>query len=205
MNPLDAAARRADARAIARRCAALGHRPVTVWLTGLSGAGKSTLARGVRDALCERGKPCVLLDGDTVRSGLGSDLGFAPHERDENVRRAAEVARLLNEQGIVVIAAFISPLRRERTLARGIVGPSRFVEVYVSTPIAVCEARDPKGLYRRARSGELRGFTGVDAPYEPPGSPSIVVDTGACAHAQSASELLARLIPMIVRPAHVAA
>lgn len=200
MNPADEAAQRHDALAATRYCATLGQRPVTVWLTGLSGAGKSTLARSVRERLRELGKMCCMLDGDVLRKGLCSDLGFTPDERHENIRRAAEVARLLNEQGLIVIASFISPYRRERSLARSIVGPSRFVEVYVNTPVAVCEARDPKGLYRRARAGELRGFTGVDAPYEPPASPSIVVDTGARDRTLCTEQLLTRLLPMIVRP-----
>ncbi|MFM0039029.1 adenylyl-sulfate kinase [Paraburkholderia strydomiana] len=200
MSPVDEAALRDDALATSRYCATLGQRPVTVWLTGLSGAGKSTLARGVRERLRGLGKLCCMLDGDALRKGLCSDLGFTPDERDENIRRAAESARLLNEQGLIVIASFISPYRRERSLARSIVGASRFVEVYVNTPVAICEARDPKELYRRARAGELRGFTGVDAPYEPPASPSIVIDTGGRDRTFCTEQLLARLLPMIVRP-----
>ncbi len=143
---------------------------------------------------------CATLDGDALRHGVSRDLGFTPGDRTENVRRAAELARLLNDQGLVVIAALITPYRHERALARSIVGASRFVEVFVSTPVALCEARDPKGLYRRARAGDLTGFTGVDAPYERPTSPSMVVDTGGRTPEQCIDALLPRLLPMIVRP-----
>lgn len=177
-----------------------GQRAVTVWLTGLSGAGKSTLAAHLRTALGAHGRCCATLDGDALRHGVSRDLGFTPGDRTENVRRAAELARLLNDQGLVVIAALITPYRHERALARSIVGASRFVEVFVSTPVALCEARDPKGLYRRARAGDLTGFTGVDAPYERPTSPSMVVDTGGRTPEQCIDALLPRLLPMIVRP-----
>jgi adenylylsulfate kinase len=177
-----------------------GQRAVTVWLTGLSGAGKTTLALQLRAQCFARRIAAAVLDGDTLRDGLSRDLGFAPSERTENVRRAAELARLLNDQGIVVIAALISPYRHERALVRSIVGTSRFVEVFVSTPLAVCEARDPKGLYRRARAGELAGFTGVDAPYERPSSPAMVVDTGGRSPGQCADELMRELLPMVARP-----
>jgi len=177
-----------------------GQRAVTVWLTGLSGAGKSTLSLQLGAALSARGTIAALLDGDALRRGPSRDLGFAPAERTEHVRRAAALARLLNDQGFVVIAALITPYRHERALARSIIGASRFVEVFVSTPLAVCEARDPKGLYRQARAGELAGMTGVDAPYERPISPAIAVDTGGRTPAQCADELLRRLLPMIARP-----
>jgi adenylylsulfate kinase len=177
-----------------------GQRAIAVWLTGLSGAGKSTLALTLRAALLERGMAAAMLDGDTLRAGLSRDLGFSPGARTENVRRAAELARIVNDQGFVAIAALITPYRHERALARSIIGASRFVEVFVSTPLAVCEARDPKGLYRRARTGELAGFTGIDAPYERPTSPAIVVDTGGRTPAQCADDLMRRLLPMIARP-----
>ncbi|KFL54884.1 adenylylsulfate kinase [Burkholderia pyrrocinia] len=176
-----------------------GQRAVTVWLTGLSGAGKSTLSVHLRAALSARGVVAATLDGDVLRGGASRDLGFTPSDRTENVRRAAEFARLLNDQGLVVIAALITPYRRERALARAIVGASRFVEVFVSTPLAVCEARDPKGLYRLARAGGLDGLTGVGSPYERPTSPAMVVDTGGRTPAQCTDDLLRRLVPMIVR------
>ncbi|MCA8234591.1 adenylyl-sulfate kinase [Burkholderia cenocepacia] len=176
-----------------------GQRAVTVWMTGLSGAGKSTLSMHLRAALSARGVVAATLDGDVLRGGASRDLGFSPSDRTENVRRAAEFARLLNDQGLVVIAALITPYRRERALARAIIGASRFVEVFVSTPLAVCEARDPKGLYRLARAGGLDGMTGVGAPYERPTSPAMVVDTGGRTPAQCTDDLLRRLDPMIVR------
>lgn len=176
-----------------------GQRAVTVWMTGLSGAGKSTLSMHLRAALSARGVVAATLDGDVLRGGASRDLGFSPSDRTENVRRAAEFARLLNDQGLVVIAALITPYRRERALARAIIGASRFVEVFVSTPLAVCEARDPKGLYRLARAGGLDGMTGVGAPYERPTSPAMVVDTGGRTPAQCTDDLLRRTDPMIVR------
>ncbi|OXI30058.1 adenylyl-sulfate kinase [Burkholderia sp. AU16741] len=192
---------RASGRLDARHgvAAVPGQRAVTVWLTGLSGAGKSTLSMHLRAALSARGVVAATLDGDVLRGGASRDLGFTPSDRTENVRRAAEFARLLNDQGLVVIAALITPYRRERALARAIVGASRFVEVFVSTPLAICEARDPKGLYRLARAGGLDGLTGVGAPYERPTSPAMVVDTGGRTPAQCTDDLLRRLAPMIVR------
>lgn len=155
----------------------MGHAPVTVWLTGLSAAGKSTLAYGLEAALLEHDHSCYVLDGDNVRSGLSRDLGFGSRDRHENIRRVAEVARLLNDAGLIAITAFISPYRADRAMAREIVGEGRFLEVYVEAPLEVCEARDPKGLYRRARAGDIPDFTGVSAPYEPPAAPDISVHT----------------------------
>lgn len=155
----------------------LRQQPLTVWLTGLSGAGKSSIAGALERRLLEAGRPCYLLDGDILRAGINRDLGFGPEDRRENIRRSAEIARLINEAGIVAIAAFISPYRADRAMAREIVGPARFVEVYVDAPLAVCEARDPKGLYRRARRGEVRDFTGVSAPYEAPTAPDLALAT----------------------------
>ncbi len=151
--------------------------PVTVWLTGLSGAGKSTLAVALREALAEAGRACVVLDGDTVRAGLNRDLGFGRDDRRENIRRIAEVARLMNNAGLVVITAFISPYQADRTLASDIIGVERFVEIHVEAPLEVCERRDPKGLYRKARRGEILDFTGISAPYEAPEAPAAIVDT----------------------------
>jgi adenylyl-sulfate kinase len=159
------------------RSAFLGQRPVTLWLTGLSGAGKSTIACALERRLLDSGHAAYVLDGDNVRHGLNRDLGFSPQDRTENIRRIAEVARLMNDAGLIVITAFISPYREDREMARAIIGKDCFLEVYVDTPIEVCEQRDPKGFYKLARRGELPAFTGVSAPYEPPLAPECSVDT----------------------------
>lgn len=156
-----------------------GHRPATLWLTGLSGAGKSTVAFALEKALLAHGRACYVLDGDNVRHGLNRDLGFSPQDRTENIRRIAEVARLMNDAGLMVITAFISPYRDDRAMARGIIGQGNFMEIHVSTDIEVCEKRDPKGLYAKARAGSIAEFTGISAPYEAPLSPEITLDTGA--------------------------
>lgn len=155
----------------------LRQRPVTVWLTGLSAAGKSTLAAELERRLVDAGKLCYLLDGDNIRAGISRDLGFGPADRHENIRRIAEVARLMNEAGVVAITAFISPYRADRAMAREVVGAGRFIEVHVAAPLEVCEKRDPKGLYAKARRGEIADFTGVSAPYEAPEAPDLVVET----------------------------
>lgn len=148
----------------------------TLWLTGLSGAGKTTLAQALSLALNNSGRRCTVLDGDVLRRGLSRDLGFSQQGRSENIRRTAEVARLMNDAGLIVVAALISPLRSDRAHASAIVGAQRFREIHVSTPLAVCEAADVKGLYRRARQGELPLFTGISAPYEAPETPWVNVD-----------------------------
>jgi adenylylsulfate kinase len=163
---------------------------VTVWLTGLSGAGKSTLAAELERRLTHAGKPCCVLDGDQVRAGINRDLGFAPQDRRENIRRVAEISRLMNQAGLIVGAAFISPYRADRRMAREIIHPDRFIEAYLDAPLEVCERRDPKGLYRKARAGALADFTGISAPYEPPEAPSIVLDTAASGVSECASRLL---------------
>lgn len=150
----------------------------TFWFTGLSGAGKSTLAKAFADRLRAQGRACAVLDGDLLRAGLCRDLGFSAADRRENQRRAAEVAALLNDAGVTVVCALISPLAADRQMARDIVGASRFAEIHLAASLAECEARDPKGLYRRARSGDLPGFTGVSAPYEAPVSPTLALPTG---------------------------
>jgi adenylyl-sulfate kinase len=150
-----------------------GQRPFTVWLTGLSGAGKTTIARALDNRLVAEGRAVFGLDGDDLRRGLCRDLGFSPDDRRENIRRAAEVARLMNQTGLIVIAAFISPYREDRENARAVIGLERFLEVFVDAPLEVCAARDVKGLYKRAMAGEIADFTGVSAPYEPPESPGV--------------------------------
>jgi adenylylsulfate kinase len=165
----------------------LKQQPATVWLTGLSGSGKSTLAFELERRLFDMGHACFVLDGDNVRHGLNRDLGFAPRERRENIRRVAEVARLFNEAGLIVITAFISPYAEDRRLAREIIGAERWVEAYLAADLNICERRDPRGLYAKARSGQIDEFTGISAPYEPPENPALSLDTGsesveACVH-----------------------
>lgn len=149
----------------------------TIWFTGLPGAGKTTLARSLAQALMSRGHACAVLDGDELRRGLCHDLGYSPADRSENIRRAAEVARLLNGAGAFAIVALISPLAADRAQARDIVGMQEMIEVHVAAPLATCEARDPKGLYIRARRGEIPDFTGIGAPYEVPLNPELSLDT----------------------------
>jgi bifunctional enzyme CysN/CysC len=160
------------------RAQLLGQRPVTVWLTGLSGSGKSTLAHALERRLIDAGRACFVLDGDNLRHGLNRDLGFTPEGRRENVRRVAETARLMNDAGLIVITALISPYREDREMARRIVGAAPYCEIYLAADVAACEKRDPKGLYAKARRGEIADFTGVNAPYEVPVAPAVVLDTG---------------------------
>jgi len=150
---------------------------VTVWLTGLSGSGKSTVAYELERRLMSLGHPCYVLDGDNVRHGLAGDLGFTPEDRRENIRRVAHVAQLMNDAGLIVITALISPMREDRAMAREIIGHDRFVETYLSASVEDCAQRDPKGLYAKARAGVIRSFTGVSAPYEPPAHPDLRLDT----------------------------
>ncbi|KTA92005.1 adenylylsulfate kinase [Aeromonas salmonicida subsp. smithia] len=145
-----------------------GQKPLVIWFTGLSGAGKSTLAGALEQALAVEGKHTYLLDGDNVRHGLCGDLGFDDAARQENIRRVGEVAKLMVDAGLIVLTAFISPFRAERELVRNLLGADEFVEVFVDAPLAVCEERDPKGLYKKARAGEIRNFTGIDSAYEAP-------------------------------------
>jgi bifunctional enzyme CysN/CysC len=154
-----------------------GHRPCVVWFTGLSGAGKSTIANMVEKRLHALGRHTYLLDGDNVRHGLSKDLGFTDADRVENIRRVAEVSRLMVDAGLIAVVSFISPFRAERRMARELLEPGEFFEVFVDTPLAIAESRDPKGLYRKARSGELKNFTGVDSPYEVPEHPEVRIDT----------------------------
>ena len=153
--------------------------PLTVWFTGLSGAGKSTLAFALEKRLLDLGQASYVLDGDNVRHGLNNNLGFSHADRTENIRRIAEVARLMNDAGLIVITAFISPFREDREVARRIIGADKFIEVHVSTPLTVCEERDPKGMYKRARAGKIQDFTGISSPYESPLEPVLSLDTAA--------------------------
>ncbi len=177
----------------AARAAQKGQRPSVIWLTGLSGAGKSTIANLVEKRLHAMGRHSYLLDGDNVRHGLNRDLGFTDEDRVENVRRVAEVAKLMVDAGLIVITAFISPFRAERALARGLVGTDEFVEVHVDTPLDVAESRDVKGLYKKARRGELRNFTGISSPYEVPENPELRVNTADCSADEAAERVIAKL------------
>lgn len=164
-----------------------------VWLTGLSGAGKSTIAEALEQALRQQARPVYVLDGDKVRTGLCSDLGFSPEDRKENIRRIAEVARLFADAGLICVVAFISPYREDRDRARALVPQGRFIEVYLSTPLAVCEQRDTKGLYARARAGLVTDFTGISAPYEPPLKPELELRTDQLTLSDCVERLVALL------------
>jgi bifunctional enzyme CysN/CysC len=167
-----------------------GQKATILWFTGLSAAGKSTIATLVDARLHALGKHTYLLDGDNLRLGLNKDLGFTDADRVENIRRVAEVAALMADAGLITLVALISPFRRERAIARSLVGTGEFVEIFVDTPIAVAEARDPKGLYKKARRGELRDFTGIDSPYEPPESPEIRIDTTVMSALDAAQKII---------------
>jgi adenylylsulfate kinase len=156
----------------------LGQRGVTVWLTGLSGSGKSTIAVAAEQALISRGRLSYVLDGDNIRHGLNKNLGFSPDDRTENIRRIGEVAKLFADAGVIVFTSFISPYRADRDLVRAIHDAGRFVEVHVAASVETCESRDVKGLYKKARAGEIKEFTGISAPYEAPLSPELVIETG---------------------------
>lgn len=169
----------------------LGQRGIMVWFTGLSGSGKSTIALGVERELHRRGILCRILDGDNIRAGINSNLGFSPDDRRENIRRIAEVGKLFVDTGIVTLAAFVSPTNEYRDMAREIIGDDDFKEIYVSTPLEVCESRDVKGLYARARRGEVKDFTGISAPFEPPISPALTLDTAQLPLEESVNAVVA--------------
>lgn len=175
-----------------------------IWLTGLSGAGKSTVARGLRDELIAQRQRVYLLDGDEVRRGLCSDLGYSAADRRENIRRVGEVARLIADAGVICVVAFISPYRADRDRVRSIVPPGRFIEVFVDTPLAVCEARDPKGLYAKARAGLLADFTGISAPYEPPLQPDVTLPCGRVSPAEAVDLILQHLGRLELSPVNAA-
>jgi len=174
--------------------ALLCQRGVMVWFTGLSGSGKSTVAMGVERELHKRGILCRILDGDNIRAGINSNLGFSPEDRMENIRRIAEIGKLFVQTGVVTLACFVSPTNDVRRLARDIIGEEDFKEVYVSTPLEECERRDVKGLYARARKGEVKEFTGISAPFEIPENPALEIDTSCL----SLEESVRRVVDMVV-------
>jgi adenylylsulfate kinase len=178
-----------------------GHRAAAIWFTGLSGSGKSTLAHTVEGRLHDIGVRTFVFDGDNVRHGLCSDLGFSPEDRAENLRRIGEMLHLFLQAGVVSLAAFISPYHKDREIVRRIVGPDDFLEVYLDCPIEVCESRDVKGLYRRARLGEIKEFTGVSAPYEAPLRPELKVDSAATSLEESANRVMELLVDRGIVPA----
>lgn len=180
------------------RQALLKQKPLTIWLTGLSAAGKSTLAFGLERALIEAGHPCYVLDGDNVRHGLNNNLGFSTEDRSENIRRVAEVAKLMNDAGLIVITAFISPFRADRDKARAIIGEGVFQEVFVDADLAACEERDPKGLYKKARAGDIPEFTGISSPYEPPLKPELVIPSATQSKTTSLTALVDFLRPLLI-------
>ena len=177
----------------------MGQTPVTIWFTGLSGAGKSTLANAIEKRLSLEGKHTMLLDGDNIRMGINKNLGFEEKDRIENIRRVAEVAKLMNDAGLIVLTSFISPYRSDRRSAREIIGDGCFIEVYVSTTLEECERRDVKGLYKKARSGMIPNFTGISSPYEVPESPEIIIDTGSCSVDDAADYVLREIEKILER------
>ncbi|MFM6998098.1 MAG: adenylyl-sulfate kinase [Bacteroidota bacterium] len=182
------------------RARLLGQRGCVLWFTGLSGSGKSTLANALDVELHQRGVKTVLLDGDNVRQGLCGDLGFSTEDRRENLRRVAEVAKLMADAGLVVLTAFVSPFRSDRDRARQIVGAKRFAEIYVDCPLEVCAQRDVKGLYAKAQAGLIPDFTGVNSPYEAPLAPELRIQSGSAPLTQSTAQVLAWFEPFNARP-----
>ena len=175
----------------------LGQKGIMLWFTGLSGSGKSTLAIALERELYNSGILCRILDGDNIRTGINNNLGFTGADRVENIRRIAEVAKLFVDCGVVTIAAFISPTEQIRQMAADIIGKDDFFEIYVNTPLEVCEERDVKGLYKKARQGEIKNFTGISAPFEAPLNPAITIDTSACSLEESINLLKKIIIPQI--------
>jgi len=174
----------------------LGQKGVVIWCTGLSGSGKSTIANEVAYKLHQMGKVAYVLDGDNIRHGLNKNLGFSPEDRNENIRRISEVANLFADSGLVAITAFISPYKKYRNFCRELVGEGRFIEAFCKAPIDTCEERDPKGLYKKARAGEIKGFTGIDAPYEEPENPELVLDTDEETVEESAMKVISKMEEM---------
>lgn len=167
----------------------LGHRSFVVWFTGLSGSGKSTLANNLEIKLINDGVLTYILDGDNIRHGLNKDLGFSEEDRKENIRRIGEVSKLMVDSGLIVLTAFISPFREDRNTVRELLGDNEFIEVYVKCPLNICESRDVKGLYKKARKGEIKHFTGIDSPYEEPVNPEFIIDTEKNPAEKSTEEL----------------
>jgi adenylylsulfate kinase len=178
-----------------------GHKGATVWLTGLSGSGKSTIAVDLEKGLWSRGVRAYILDGDNIRHGLNKNLGFSPEDRTENIRRIGEVAKLFTEAGMVALTAFISPYRADRDQVRALMQPGDFVEVFVDCPLEECERRDVKGLYQKARAGQIKEFTGISAPYEAPLKPELTVKSGAQTVEQSVKQILDYLATKKIVPA----
>lgn len=176
------------------------HKSTLIWFTGLSGSGKSTLAHTVEEALFQRGCHTFVFDGDNVRHGLCADLGFSPDERTENIRRIGEMCKLFLDAGTISLTAFISPSHRDRQFVRELVGADHFLEIYCRCPLEICEARDVKGLYRRARAGEITDFTGISSPYEPPVEADLVLDTGSTPLAECCNEVIRLLVQRQVIP-----
>ncbi|MFO1093506.1 MAG: adenylyl-sulfate kinase [Planctomycetaceae bacterium] len=170
-----------------------GHKGVVIWFTGLSACGKSTIANTVDHILHQMGKHTYLLDGDNIRMGLNKNLGFSADDRAENIRRIGEVAKLFADAGVITSTAFISPYRKDRDAVRALLQPGQFIEIYVNASIETCEKRDPKGLYKKARAGEIKGFTGIDDPYEAPEKPELVLDSNTKGIDQLAQEVVAFL------------
>lgn len=184
----------------AARAEQRGHRSAILWFTGLSGSGKSTLANAVNRALFDRGLSCYVLDGDNMRHGLCKDLGFSDADREENIRRIGEVSKLFLDAGVVVLSAFVSPFKADRDRARSLVEAGDFVEIHCAADLAVCEQRDTKGLYAKARAGEIKEFTGISSPYEAPENPELRVDTGSQTLEQSVEQVLTYLSAQGVIP-----
>lgn len=174
------------------------HRSMVLWFTGLSGSGKSTLSHAVEQALYERDCRTYVLDGDNVRHGLCGDLGFSEHDRIENIRRVGEISKLFLEAGVIVLTAFISPFRSDRQRVRSILPHGDFIEIYCHCPLEICEQRDVKGLYQRARAGEIKDFTGISSPYEVPDKPSLVVDTGHASLIECVQQVIDFIEPRLI-------
>ena len=179
------------------RKTSLNQKPTLLWFTGLSGSGKSTLADKLEQELHKRGFNTYLLDGDNVRHGLNKDIDFSEQGRTENIRRIGEVAKLMLDAGLIVLTAFISPFKKDRQLVRDLVEDGEFVEVFVDAPLDVCESRDVKGLYEKARSGKITNFTGISSPYEKPENPELIIDTDALSIEEATERILGKVLPMV--------
>jgi len=175
----------------------LGQRPIVIWFTGLSGSGKSTIAGALEEELSKRGFKTYLLDGDMLRTGLNKDLGFSDSERTENIRRTGEVCRLLHDAGLAVLAAFISPFRKDRQLVRELFGANEFIEIFVNAPLEVCMDRDPKGLYRKSKDGQVSSMTGIESAYETPLNPEIELRTDQDSVVDSVGKIIGKILPLM--------